>query len=253
MRLDYALIMTNRLHDLCILTRSPLLLIAVILLLVGCAAPDWERDAEHPGDSPQAVDWPELDQPDDAVVYVIDQAASELRIVVLPDGRLARFGHPHVIGGAVLSGRIGLSESAADAWLDIEVDVNALEVDRPEWRIAEGFEPELEADAIRDTRANMLSPDVLDAEGFPTISLRAIGWNGPDWAAHVDVYIQLRDQIRRVRIPVHVERQGERIEASGVFVMRQTDFGITPFSALSGALSVADELTLRFRLIAFAQ
>lgn len=243
--------MTNRLHDLRISTRS--LLIVTIVLLAGCAAPDWERDAERLGDIPQAVDWPELEQPDDAVVYAVDQAASELRIVVLPDGRLARFGHPHVIGGTVLSGQIGLGESAANAWLDVEVDVSALEVDRPEWRIAEGFEPELDAEAIRDTRVNLLSPAVLDAERFPVIRLRATGWNGPDWAAQVGVYIQLRDQVRRVRVPVHFERGSDRIEASGVLTIRQTDFGIMPFSALSGALSVADELTIRFRLIAFAE
>lgn len=243
--------MNSRLHDVFIFARS--LLIGMVLLLTGCAAPDFGADTRRLGESPQAVDWPELEKPAEAVVYTIDQTASELRIVVLPAGRLARFGHPHVIGGAVLSGHIGLNASAADAWLDIEIDVDGLEVDRPEWRLAEGFEPELDADAIRDTRANMLGPDVLDAERFPTIQLRAIGWSGPDWAAQADVYIQLRDQLRRVAVPVHFVRDGDRVEASGVLSIRQTDFGITPFSALSGALSVADKLTIRFRLVALAE
>jgi hypothetical protein len=38
--------------------------------------------------------------------------------------------------------------------------------------------------------------------------------------------------------------------AAGELRLRQSDFGITPFSVLGGALTVEDELRVRYRLLA---
>jgi hypothetical protein len=43
------------------------------------------------------------------------------------------------------------------------------------------------------------------------------------------------------------------ITASGELTLKQSDFGITPFSVLGGALAVQDQLELRFELSAQPQ
>ena len=42
------------------------------------------------------------------------------------------------------------------------------------------------------------------------------------------------------------------LTASGELPIKQTDLGLTPFSALLGALAVQDELRVRFRFVAHA-
>ena len=41
--------------------------------------------------------------------------------------------------------------------------------------------------------------------------------------------------------------------ARGSFRVRQSDFGITPFSAAGGAIQVGDELDLSFEIVAVAR
>jgi hypothetical protein len=40
----------------------------------------------------------------------------------------------------------------------------------------------------------------------------------------------------------------DRLSVNGSLVLRQTDFGIQPYSLLSGLLSVQDEVVLDFKL-----
>jgi hypothetical protein len=53
-------------------------------------------------------------------------------------------------------------------------------------------------------------------------------------------------------VPVHYESQDGQIVVSGEFPLKQSDLGLTPFSALLGALQVVDEMKVRFRVVAHA-
>ena len=44
--------------------------------------------------------------------------------------------------------------------------------------------------------------------------------------------------------------EGATVTASGAFQVRQTDFGITPFSVAGGAVQVADVVDVRFDITA---
>jgi polyisoprenoid-binding protein YceI len=184
--------------------------------------------------------------------YRVSREDSELRIVLFPAGPLARFGHPHVIGGAAVDGEVVLAAEFQDSGLRLAVDVEALEIDRPEWRLAEGFEAELPESAIDDTRRNMLSEAVLDAGAHPAIVIESLGLRGPDWQPDVDIRITLRGVVRELTVPLAINMEGERLTATGRFLLRQSDFGIEPFSAAGGRLQVADELLIRFRIVADA-
>jgi len=50
-------------------------------------------------------------------------------------------------------------------------------------------------------------------------------------------------------VPVHYEQHGDTIIASGELALRQSELGITPYSAMLGALQVQDEMRVQFRLV----
>ena len=51
---------------------------------------------------------------------------------------------------------------------------------------------------------------------------------------------------------MHYERAGDTVVASGELALRQSELGITPYSAMLGALQVQDEMRVKFRLVARA-
>lgn len=219
---------------------------ALCALLIGCAATPEpsERGAE-------TVEWPSFEQPQsDESVFRVDSSASEVLIRVDPEGPMARMGHSHVVGGPVLSGMVVTGSEIQDARLDLKIDAAAIEVDRPQWRRAQGLKPELDADAIDGTRDNLRSERVLNVAEYPEISIRSVAVTGPDWIPTVTARIRLRGEIREVTVPVAVTRSGSSLQAIGQFELLQSDFGIEPFSAAGGALRVSDRMQIRFRIVA---
>ncbi len=219
------------------------LLLGILLVACQTTPPPRQIDATRPAEAPEP-EWPAGQE------FVVDTEASELRIVVESAGRLARFGHPHVLGGPVLSGRVIVAEDWMDSAFKLVVSVNDLVLDKPDWRVAEGFSPELPDGAIEDTRENLLSAEVLDASNHPTIHIRSLNLVGPRFQPDLDVRVTLRDQSRDLTVPISLDLAQDRLIATGRFAFLQSDFGMEPFSALGGALAVGDELLVRFRIVA---
>lgn len=224
-----------------------LALLAAVLLAACQAQPRPSIVDETRPASDRSLAWPGQGQR-----FVVNQNESELRIVVYADGPLARFGHPHVIGGAVLAGEVKLAEPFPDSALRLEIDVTAMEVDRPSWRSDEGFDPEMSASAIADTRRNMLSSAVLNAEQYPRIKIESLAISGPSWQPDIELRVHLVGSTRELTVPIALDIRETSLVATGRMLISQRDFGIEPFSAAGGNLAVADELLIRFRVVADA-
>lgn len=220
----------------------------LLLVLAGCQS------------LPQAPDGVSRAIPTEAAVppwpagtrLVVDRDQSKLRLIVRAEGPMARLGHPHVIGGKVIEGEIVLADPFRDSALRLSIDVGNLALDRPEWLAAEGFEPEVDDEAIDGTRRNMLSPALLDVESHPLIRIESIAINGPRWQPDIHARVTLAGETLELTVPVVVEINEDTLAAAGRFVIRQTDFGLTPYSTAGGALRVADEVLVRFRIEAKA-
>jgi polyisoprenoid-binding protein YceI len=100
------------------------------------------------------------------------------------------------------------------------------------------------------TRANMLSAAVLDADAHPRIQVRSVALAGAPPALDVLAAITLRGVTRRIEVPVTVSLDPQQLRVHGAFTLRQTDFGITPFSVALGAITVEDEVQVSFDLVA---
>jgi hypothetical protein len=97
---------------------------------------------------------------------------------------------------------------------------------------------------------------VLDAEEYPEVVLRAARIEpaaaGTPGALVAYLEAQVRDQHRTIGVPVQYELAGDTLTVTGESALRQSDLGLTPFTAFLGALAVQDEMRVRFRLVARA-
>jgi hypothetical protein len=224
------------------------ILLLPMLLLAGCQSLPPASD----GVSRATVTDAKVSRWPSGTRFVVDRSQSRLRLIVRAEGPMARLGHPHVIGGSVIEGEIVLAEPFRESALRLAIDVGALAVDRPEWRAAEGFEGAVDADAVEGTRRNMLSPALLDAEAHPEIRIESIAIIGPRWQPDIRARVSLAGETRALTVPVTLNIQDGTLTAAGRFLIRQTDFGLTPYSAAGGALRVSDEVLVRFRIEANA-
>ena len=178
------------------------------------------------------------------VLHVVS-ARSLITVIVRRGGRLARLGHDHVVASHDIAGFIALDSRQADLY----VPLATLSIDEAQLRVAAKLDTQPSAADIAGTRQNMLEK-VLEAARFPFARLRvtANAWQPP--SAQLEVVLTLHGVTRTLSVPAQIALHDGELEASGEFSIKQTDFGITPFSVLGGALAVEDDLILRFDLVA---
>jgi len=74
----------------------------------------------------------------------------------------------------------------------------------------------------------------------------------PPDSVRARVQSAVRGEMRTVSVPVRFHVAGGEVQAEGEFPLRQTELGLTPFSAFLGALQVQDEMQVSLRLVAHA-
>lgn len=175
-------------------------------------------------------------------VLRIDAPRSLIAVTVRRGGTLARLGHDHVVASRTLEGYVAPQAGRSD----FRFRLDQMSVDEEALRERAGLHSQPGADAIDGTRRNMLTK-VLDAERHPYVLVRAE--RGPSPGTLL-ADITLHGVTRRYTIPAVVSADARGASASGELTLRQSDFGIVPFSVLGGALAVEDQLELRFEIAA---
>jgi polyisoprenoid-binding protein YceI len=176
-------------------------------------------------------------------VYRVDGAASLVAIEVRRGGSLARLGHDHVIASHDVTGYVAPGEGRADLY----VALARLQVDEPELRKEAGFDTQPTESDIEGTRSNMLN-HVLEAEKFPYAVIAVKDADAKQRQATIAVAITLHGTTRSFQVPAEIGADDKAIVVSGKLAFNQTDFGITPYALLGGAIAVKDGLALRFSI-----
>ena len=177
--------------------------------------------------------------------YVVDPAASSVRVQVGKSGAFSFAGHTHVVAAPVLSGQV--VADAADlgaSRVSLTFEAGALLV-LPEGEPA-GDPPKVEA-AMRSAR-------VLDVAAFPTIAFKSQRVSGrAAGAAAYDLEVlgdmTIHGVTRPLTLPVHVELAGDTLTASGQATLRHDLFGMQPVS-VAGVVKVKNEIGVTFRIVA---
>lgn len=184
-------------------------------------------------------------------LYRLDPTLSNVRIYAFRGGNAALMGHNHVLSAPHFSGYFyGPADRNLASRFDVVFRLEQLVFDKEEHRLAVGgsFSKPLTDDAIAATRKNMLGEKNFQAELFPLIRLQSIQIVGetPKFAARVA--IELHGQTRETWIPLTVTGLPDTLRVEGAWVLRQSDFGIAPFSVLGGLLTIQDEVIIEFVL-----
>jgi hypothetical protein len=232
------------------LTQRALVLVACIWTLSSCTPRRADvPSAAPPGPTDEAV------VPADVRTLEIDPDRSVVTMLVRRSGPLARLGHNHVITSAQESGRAWFGPELRESGFEIRLPVSAFVVDDPAARLAAGseFPGELPVEAREGTHRNMLRAEVLDGAGHPAVVVRASRISGTWQQPVIVARITLRGTTREIEVPVELRLDSQSMLAQGTLRVRQSDFGITPFSVGGGAIQVADEVDVRFEIVAVAR
>jgi polyisoprenoid-binding protein YceI len=227
--------------------------VALVLVLAACGA----LKARHATPQNPQESMPRPGLPTAGKVYHIDEAQSELRILVYRAGPLARLGHNHVMVNRALRGEVILADPAGAAAFSLNVPVADFVVDDAHARREEGrdFAAEVPDDAKAGTLQNMLGTALLDAAEFPVITVNSVAISGPQGtpgtgSMTATVAISVAGHESTIDVPFTLQSDSNALSATGSLELRQSALGLTPYSLMLGALQVQDAMTVRFKIVA---
>jgi polyisoprenoid-binding protein YceI len=222
-------------------------------LVTGCPAPPRPAPTAAPPLAPAPLA-PHLGRP-----YDILAGESLLTVRVYRGGTLASAGHNHLIASHALAGTVYVPADVLATSFEVRIPAAELTVDEPQLRAAElsaDFPPDVPDSARAGTRRNMLGAAVLDADTFPEVVVRAERLEAPPGGAPCEVLahlqIEVRGRLTSLVMPARYRLGDGMLTVSGEGPLRQTELGLTPFTALMGALAVQDQMQVRFRIVARA-
>lgn len=222
------------------LTYQRLLGAAALCALAACS--QLPAPTPAPAPAPTSAPAPAIAKPAIGPQLQIDTAQSLIAVTVRRGGVLARLGHDHVVASHKITGTVAPSQNRAD----FQFRLDEMKIDETDLRLLAGLEKQPSADAIEGTRHNMLTK-VLDAERYPVVEIHAErGAAGQP----LQVAITLHGVTRTMAIPVELREEKGVINVKGTVNLKQSDFGLTPFSVMGGAMAVQDQMELRFELTA---
>ena len=216
---------------------------ALVAFMLAACAPAVRKPAPAPAGPP--ADFPEGYYREALArgkpVLRVDPAESLVVIEVRRSGSLARLGHDHVVASHEVGGYVAPDEGRADLFIALE----RLAVDEAALRAEAGFDTHPTESDVEGTRAHMLEK-VLETDKFPFALIRVSGAKAKKTT--LTVAITLHGHTRTLQVPAEIEADAEKMSVAGRLAFNQSDFGITPYSLLGGAIAVKDGLELRFRI-----
>lgn len=194
--------------------------------------------------------------------YEVDTARSEIAVVVFKGGAASMLAHDHVVRAARWQATLDVSVDPVALAADVRVDATGLEIDEPDARARHGLDGAL-SDADRaQVRATMLGAGQLDVARYPEIRFtaaeirftaadaRGAAGAAGDGDFRLAGELHLHGRTKRVSLPLAIARDGDAFTARGRVRVKQSDFGITPYSAFLGAVRTQDEVEIVFTLVA---
>ncbi len=160
----------------------------------------------------------------------------------------ADLSHDHAIQAVGWSGKASLDlADYSSCQVSISVPVNNLQVDNPNVREIAGIEGAISDSMRADVKKHMLSDIQLDAERYPMITFKSTGCEGSGESMTLNGNFTLHGVTKAVSIPTAVST-ASGLTLKGTLPVKATDYGITPYSAMFGAVGNKDGMEIYFNL-----
>lgn len=170
--------------------------------------------------------------------WTLDPSDGELLLHTGVAGRAARMGHRLTVAMTRWQATVSWVGDEPDT-AELAVQTNSLEVLRGEGGVKglSGAEKAL-------VRSNALKS--LDANRFPEIRFLAHDIEKTGDGYRLNGTLHIRGKSRNHTIDLRTEDLGEAWRMSTESTVRQSDYGIKPFSLLMGSVQVADDVKVSF-------
>jgi polyisoprenoid-binding protein YceI len=102
---------------------------------------------------------------------------------------------------------------------------------------------------------NVLNNSVLESDKFPMIKFISVSVSdarksGETRSFTLNGDLTMRGVTKRVSFPVTVTISKDQLRATGDAELKQTDFGIKPYSGKLGMIRIGDEVKINFAIVA---
>jgi polyisoprenoid-binding protein YceI len=157
-------------------------------------------------------------------------------------------GHQHAIEGKLKSGMLFPKVQERGT---LTFDMTSFDADTKTAREYLGLKGETDESTREKVNGNMLGSEVLDVKRFPTATFENVVIEASNTTSKRSLpeYILVGDftlhgKTQQVKIKADLEEKDGWYHLRGGFRIKQSDFGIKPFSKMMGAIGVADPLII---------
>ena len=181
------------------------------------------------------------------VKFLVDATASRFTVQAFATGLLSSFGHNPTMGIRDFDGEIEYEPGAYEkARVRVTVRTNAMEIlDEMKSGDRKQLEQEMYGKVLE---ANRFPVAMFESKEITTQKL-----SGELLTAHVTGALSFHGTTQTHSLDARVTGMGTILRISGEFPLRQSDYGIKPFSFAGGALRLKDELKFSFEMVARQQ
>ena len=180
--------------------------------------------------------------------YTIVPAESNFWVFVGKSGLFSALAHDHEIGVKSFSGRVIVPETGAGAGsLEMEVDAKSLVVldKKPSEEDKKKIFDSMHNEVIESAKHQKIT--------FKSVSVGDVKQTGNDaYSFVVNGDLTLSGVTKRIAVPVAVTITPQQLRAAGKYTLKQTDYGIKPYSAAGGTIKVKNEVVVNFNIVAKA-
>jgi polyisoprenoid-binding protein YceI len=182
-----------------------------------------------------------------ARTYTIVTGESSFWVFVEKAGLFSGLAHDHEIGVKIFAGRVVVPEAGASGG-SLELDVNAQSLTVLDKKPGEEDKKKI---------YNSMHNDVLESAKYQKISFKSasvsnLKQTSDGYSFTLNGDLTLHGVTKRIAVPVSATITPQQLQAKGQYTLRQTDFGIKPYSAAGGTVKVKNEVVVHFNIIAKA-
>lgn len=175
------------------------------------------------------------------IAWTLDASDGELQLRTGVTGRAARMGHRLTIAMTRWQAEVNW-DGGEPVNAELVVDVESFAVLRGEGGVKGLSGPEKAV-----VRSNALKS--LNANRFPRIRFSADAIDKTDDGYRLNGTLQIRGESREHAIDLRTADLGDAWRMSAESTVRQSDYGIKPFSLLMGSVQVVDEVSISFTAV----
>ncbi len=175
----------------------------------------------------------------------IDTVLSRIYVHVDKSG----IGHEHGVEAKLKSGQLqlGANQNAGE----LVIDMTSFNADTDEARRYVGLDGSTDPGTRKEVNNNMLGPDVLDVQKYPTAtfkvsSIQTVNAKRPNAPPQLQLVgdFTLHGTTNKLTVVADTAKVNGYTRIYGNFSILQSDYGITPFRKALGAVGVADRLNI---------